>query len=65
MYRIIIAMLVGVALTAAAWGMGLAQTAPVPMATPLVPPSPAPMATPYAAPSSLPQTGPLAPPPIP
>jgi hypothetical protein len=56
MYRMILAMLVGALLTAAAWGMGLAQTAPTPMPAP----TPAPMATPFSPPSSLPPTGPLA-----
>jgi hypothetical protein len=61
MYRMILAMLVGALLTAAAWGIGLAQTVPAPITAP----TPAPMATPFSPPSSLPTTGPLAPPPIP
>gem|GEM_PF-2676674 len=65
MYRIVLAMLVGAALTAAAWAVGLAQTSPVPMSTPIPAPTAAPMATPFSPPSSLPPTGPLASPPIP
>jgi hypothetical protein len=65
MYRLILAMFVGALLTAGAWAIGLAQTVPVPMSTPIPAPTPAPMATPYSPPSSLPPTGPLAPPPIP
>lgn len=65
MYRMILAMLVGALLTAAAWGIGLAQTTPMPVSTPLPAPTPAPLATPYTPPSSMPQTGPLAPPPMP
>ena len=34
MYRMILAMLVGALLTAAAWGIGLAQTAPGPVSNP-------------------------------
>jgi hypothetical protein len=65
MYRIVLAMLVGAALTATAWAVGLAQTAPAPVSTPIPAPTPAPMATPFSPPSSLPPTGPLAPPPLP